>query len=126
MRRREAGRIGENGIGDAVPPRWPAPGNSRFGRCGARCMVSQTVHRAAPGLRLGVLRPPARSWLTDGRSARKREVPDEKRGPAPVVGSPMVKRRVERREAPGGRGPPWQVFARDPPGNAFEAFPLRD
>jgi hypothetical protein len=40
-----------------------------FGRCGARCAVSQTAHRAAPGLRPGVQRPPARSWLTSGPTA---------------------------------------------------------
>jgi hypothetical protein len=61
-----------SGPGRAPEMRRPSPvaGTGQFpvfGRCGARCMVSQTVHRAAPGLRLGVLRPPARSWLTDGR-----------------------------------------------------------
>ena len=45
---------------------------SEWGRCGARGRGDEThppSPRAAPGLRPGTLRSPARSWLTAGRAA---------------------------------------------------------
>ena len=93
MRRHDGG----TDRGEALEMRRQAPvaGTGQFpvfGRCGARCAVSQTAHRAAPGLRPGVQRPPARSWLTSGPTALFRKGwasrPRRKARPGAVVRTP--------------------------------------
>jgi hypothetical protein len=81
MRRRDGGT--DRGAPEmAVPiPVADAGQFPVFGRSGARGSASQVGSRAASGLRPGVIRPPARSWLTDGPTASAQagalETPDE-------------------------------------------------
>ena len=95
-------------------PRWPAPGNSRSSADAAPAgVVTQPRTRAASGLRPGVQRPPARSWLTSGPTAVREAWPRDPDESAARRRKEIAA--VERREAP----PPYVTRGR----NASQAFP---
>src|SRR5581483_986081 len=106
------------------------------GRAGARGRASQARARAAPGLRPGALRPPARSSLTVDRqgppeafarghpqgAANEGRKAERDGTPQSAAPAPRGKRRTARREAPrepqGARateGLPRQPARRPPP-----------